>query len=127
MDTIFALATAPGKSGVAIIRLSGPRAWEAVRQLAGSLPAPRVAGLRKLTGAAGHLDEALVLVFEAGSSFTGEAVAELHLHGSTAVIASVLSELAISPVCGRQNRENSPGVRWKMGVSIFPRWRGWRT
>jgi len=97
MDTIFALATAPGKSGVAIIRLSGPRAWEAVRQLAGSLPAPRVAGLRKLTGAAGHLDEALVLVFEAGSSFTGEAVAELHLHGSTAVIASVLSELGNQP------------------------------
>ena len=48
MDTIFALATAPGKAGVAVVRVSGPAAWSAGRSLAGSLPEPRVAGLRRL-------------------------------------------------------------------------------
>ena len=55
----------------------------AVRALAGRLPAPRTAALRRLRDAAGEiLDEALVLIFPEGGSFTGEAVAELHLHGS---------------------------------------------
>lgn len=94
MDTIFALATAPGKAGVAIVRLSGPLAWQAVQDICGSLPKPRVAGLRTLRGTSGVLDEALVLVFDAGASFTGELVAELHLHGSTAVVQAVLQDLS---------------------------------
>ncbi|GAA6147097.1 tRNA uridine-5-carboxymethylaminomethyl(34) synthesis GTPase MnmE [Pseudooceanicola nitratireducens] len=93
MDTIFALATAPGKAGVAIVRLSGPSAWQAVAALCGSVPAPRVSGLRVLTGRDGVLDEALVLTFEEGASFTGEKVAEFQLHGSTAVVDAVLAEL----------------------------------
>ncbi|MGC0223688.1 tRNA uridine-5-carboxymethylaminomethyl(34) synthesis GTPase MnmE [Pseudooceanicola nitratireducens] len=93
MDTIFALATAPGKAGVAIVRLSGPSAWQAVATLCGSVPAPRVSGLRVLTGRDGVLDEALVLTFEEGASFTGEKVAEFQLHGSTAVVDAVLAEL----------------------------------
>ncbi|WP_276717691.1 tRNA uridine-5-carboxymethylaminomethyl(34) synthesis GTPase MnmE [Pseudooceanicola nitratireducens] len=93
MDTIFALATAPGKAGVAIVRLSGPSAWQAVEALCGSVPAPRVSGLRVLTGRDGVLDEALVLTFEEGASFTGEKVAEFQLHGSTAVVDAVLAEL----------------------------------
>lgn len=94
MDTIFAQATAPGKAGVAIVRLSGPRAWTAVEHLCGSVPEPRVAALRRLHGQSGLIDEALVLVFEAGASFTGERVAEFQVHGSTAVVAELLREVS---------------------------------
>ena len=68
MDTIFALASGRGKAGVAVVRLSGPLAHDAVAGLAGSLPEPRRASVRRLTGADGtHLDEALVLLFPEGS------------------------------------------------------------
>ena len=94
MDTIYALATALGKSGVAVIRLSGPLAFSAAKTLAGSLPEPRVAGLRSLRDADGVLlDQALVLTFAQGHSFTGEDVAELHLHGGPATIKAVLQTL----------------------------------
>jgi tRNA modification GTPase len=93
-DTIFALATARGKAGVAIVRVSGPGSWNAVECICGSLPEPRRAGLRLLRDRAGEvLDHGLVVLFEAGSSFTGEQTAELHLHGSLAVISAVLGEL----------------------------------
>lgn len=97
MDTIFAQATARGKAGVAVIRISGPRAWEAVEYLAGSLPKPRHAGLRRLRLADDMLDEAVVLCFETGASFTGELVAELQLHGAVATVAAVLAALAKLP------------------------------
>jgi tRNA modification GTPase len=98
MDTIFAPASGRGKAGVAVIRLSGPLAHTAAERLSGSLPEPRRASVRRLTGADGtHLDEALVLIFPEGASFTGEAVAELHLHGSPAVVTAVLRELSASP------------------------------
>lgn len=93
MDTIFALATARGKAGVAIVRLSGPRSLEAVQSLAGDVPAFRRASLRRLRQGEDLLDEAVVLTFDRGESFTGELSAEFHLHGSAAVIASVLSAL----------------------------------
>ncbi|MAM63439.1 tRNA uridine-5-carboxymethylaminomethyl(34) synthesis GTPase MnmE [Maritimibacter sp. UBA3975] len=97
MDTIFALASARGKAGVAVIRVSGPDAFSAGRSLAGQLPEPRRSGVRVLRGTNGDLDEALVLTFEAGHSFTGEDVVEFHLHGSTAVVSAVLSELERIP------------------------------
>lgn len=98
MDTIYALATAQGRAGVAVVRISGPQAHEACIHLCGDLPEPRRSALRVLTGADGvKLDEALVLVFPHGGSFTGEAVVELHLHGSTAVIAAVLREFSALP------------------------------
>lgn len=93
MDTIFALASARGKAGVAVVRLSGPDAHAAVGRLC-ALPAPRQAGLRRLIWKGEVLDEALVLIFEAGASFTGEVSAELQLHGSTAVVARVLRVLS---------------------------------
>ncbi len=94
MDTIFALASARGKAGVAVVRLSGPRSHEAVAALGGPLPEARKAALRRLCAPDGTaLDEALVIVFAEGHSFTGEASAELHLHGSTATIAAVLRAL----------------------------------
>ncbi|MCI2400066.1 tRNA uridine-5-carboxymethylaminomethyl(34) synthesis GTPase MnmE [Aliiroseovarius subalbicans] len=93
MDTIYALATAHGKAGVAVIRISGPAGFLAASDLT-RLPNPRVAGLRRLVAADGTLlDEALVLCFQAGASFTGEDVVEFQLHGSTAVVNAVLREL----------------------------------
>lgn len=97
MDTIFALASARGKAGVAIVRLSGAGAFAAGRALCGTLPVPRQAALRRVRGAAGVLDQALVLTFAKGHSFTGEEVVELHLHGSVAVVRAVLTELAAMP------------------------------
>ncbi len=94
LDTIYALASARGKAGVAVVRLSGALAHTAVAALCGALPDPRRAALRKLRWGGQDLDEALVVLFEAGASFTGEAVAELHVHGSTAVVQSVLRALA---------------------------------
>jgi tRNA modification GTPase len=98
MDTIFALATGEGKSGLAVVRISGTSAWSAVTALGVDLPAPRKAALRKiLDSEGGVLDEALVLLFEDGKSFTGERVAELHLHGSIAIVRAVLAELGKLP------------------------------
>jgi len=95
MDTIFAQATAKGKAGVAGIRISGPRAVFAAETLAGKLPEPRRAGLRVLRDGSGNvLDEALVLVFPKGQSFTGEDVVELQLHGSVAICAAVAAHLS---------------------------------
>jgi len=97
--TIYALSTAPGRAGVAVIRVSGPQAGEVLCQLAGGVPAPRAACLRQIrhpaTGA--PLDRSLVLWFPAPASFTGEDVAELHVHGGRAVIESVLAALSEVP------------------------------
>lgn len=94
MDTIFALASARGKAGVAVIRLSGPSAWAAVGALTDRLPPPRQAALRRLSCGGDYLDQGLVLLFEQGASFTGEATAELHVHGATATVTAVLRALA---------------------------------
>ncbi|MEL7465587.1 MAG: tRNA uridine-5-carboxymethylaminomethyl(34) synthesis GTPase MnmE [Pseudomonadota bacterium] len=93
-DTIFAVATAPGKAGVAIIRLSGNRARVAVESLAGSVGPARYMALRKLRRNDEVLDEALVVWFEKEASFTGEECAELHLHGGRAVVNGVIEALA---------------------------------
>ena len=93
MDTIFALASARGKAGVAVVRLSGPGAWGAIAQLCGQLPAPRRASVRRIVRDGEILDEGLVLLFEQGASFTGEPSAELHLHGASATVAAVLRVL----------------------------------
>ena len=97
MDTIYALASARGKAGVAVLRLSGPRSHEAVVAFAGACPEPRIASLRTLRWQGEVLDQALVVVFSEGRSFTGEASAEFHLHGSQAVIQSVLRALGEMP------------------------------
>lgn len=91
--TIIALASGAGRAGVAVIRLSGPASTAALEALSGAgPPPPRQATLRALTdprsGVA--LDDALVLWFPGPASFTGEDVAELHVHGGPAVIAAVI-------------------------------------
>lgn len=104
MDTIYAEATARGKAGVSVVRISGPLAFYAAESLAGSLPKTREAGVRVLRNAAGDvLDEALVLCFAQGASFTGEPVVELQLHGSVAVVRAVLA--ALSGIDGLRHAE----------------------
>lgn len=95
MHTIFALATARGKSGVAVIRISGPAAHRVALMLCGTLPEAGRFALRVLRDARGEmLDEALVLRFDAPRSFTGEDTVELQLHGSIAVIRAVEAAIA---------------------------------
>jgi tRNA modification GTPase len=95
MQTIFALATARGKSGVAVIRISGPDAHQVATCLAGDLPRPGQFALRTLRDASQLLlDEALVFDFDAPRSFTGEDTVELQLHGSIAVIRAVERAIA---------------------------------
>lgn len=95
MDTIFAQATAGGKAGIAVIRLSGPQAIEIAEKIAGPLPPARESALRSVVDLDSMvLDQALVLRFDQPHSFTGEDVVELHLHGSVAVVQAVLQLLA---------------------------------
>lgn len=96
MDTIFAQATAPGKAGISVIRLSGPLAHTAAVDLSAPAHLPaRGMSFRTLRDPSGQvLDEAIVLTFSEPESFTGENVAELHLHGSSAVVAAVLRVLS---------------------------------
>lgn len=94
MDTIYALSTAQGKAGVAVIRVSGPLAFTACKALSGDVPRHRHAALRTLRDHDGvHLDDALVLTFSYEASFTGEDVVEFQVHGSTAIISSILRAL----------------------------------
>lgn len=95
-DTIYALATAPGRAAVAVVRMSGPGSDAAIVALTKRpAPTPRMAVLRKLFDpfSGDPLDEAIVLRFPGPGSFTGEDVAELHLHGGMAVIAGVMDAL----------------------------------
>ncbi|MGN6269493.1 MAG: tRNA uridine-5-carboxymethylaminomethyl(34) synthesis GTPase MnmE [Sphingomonas sp.] len=96
METIFAVSSGAPPAAIAVVRVSGPAALEATAKLAGALPAPRRAGLRRLRNPADGttLDRALVLVFPGPDSATGEDVVELHLHGGRAVVAAVEAALA---------------------------------
>lgn len=104
MDTIFALATASGKAGVSIIRVSGPRAFAACTALCGAVPPVRRATVKRIVDSQGEfLDEALILAFEKGHSFTGEPVVEFQCHGSPAITSAVLR--ALSDVAGLRQAE----------------------
>lgn len=99
MDTVFALSSGRGRAGVAVLRVSGPQAGAALDAVAGGRPAPRRATLRTLRDprSGEPLDQALVLWFPGPASFTGEDVAELHVHGGHAVISAVTAALAALP------------------------------
>jgi tRNA modification GTPase len=88
-DTIFALATPPGRGAIAILRLSGPGTDEALAHLGAAGLKPRMASLRDLAHDGRVLDQALVLRFPTPNSYTGEDCAELHLHGGRAVVEAV--------------------------------------
>ncbi len=97
--TIYALSSGPGISGVAVIRVSGKNTAEVVKKITGSrLPTPRVATLKKFNKNGGKelIDEGVIIWFPAPNSYTGEDLAEFHVHGSRAVINAM--HLAISKV-----------------------------
>lgn len=97
-DTIFALATAPGRSGVAVLRLSGAEAGRIAQIIAGVLPEPRMASLRYFNDIQGaKIDRGLLLWFPAPQSFTGENIAEFHVHGGSAVTARMVEVLSSFP------------------------------
>jgi tRNA modification GTPase len=98
-DTIFALATAPGRGGIAVVRVSGPRAGEAVAALGAAPDRPRVARrARFVDPRTGEIiDQGLLLWFPAPASYTGEDVGELHIHGGRAVATALLEALGSLP------------------------------
>lgn len=98
VDTIFAMATASGRAGVAVLRLSGPLAGDIAQSLSGPLPKARVASKRTFYDVEGQaIDQGLLLWFPAPNSFTGESVAEFHLHGGRAVTEQMLRTLSGLP------------------------------
>ena len=94
MDTIFALASAPGKAGISIVRLSGPLAINVAEKLTKSKLKEKQPNLRVIYDSDNQfIDQALILIFSKPYSFTGENVVEFHLHGSSAVVSSVIKLL----------------------------------
>jgi len=95
LDTIFAEATPPGRGGVSVVRLSGPDSHAVLQTLVGAVPEARRAYLRAVRDGDDLIDRALVLWFPEGHSFTGEEVAEFHLHGAP-VISTRLAEALLA-------------------------------
>ena len=95
--TIYALSTGPGISGIAIIRISGPETSNIIKKLTGKvIPTPRIATLRKINNinTSELIDEGIILWFPGPESYTGEDLAEIHIHGGKAVVLAVQNEIA---------------------------------
>lgn len=92
-DTIFALATPPGRGAIAVLRLSGPAVEATLTGLGATGLTPRMAAVRDLKHDGEQIDQALVLRFVAPHSYTGEHSAELHLHGGRAVVEAASQAL----------------------------------
>jgi len=100
--TIFALSTGPGISGVAIIRISGKNSSKVIKLLTGDgPPKPRIATLRKINkiNTSELIDEGLILWFPGPESYTGEDMAEIHVHGSKAVVDALHSSISSIENC----------------------------
>jgi tRNA modification GTPase len=97
-QTIFALSSGRPPSALAVVRVSGPAAAEALMALAGRLPEPRLARRVMLRDGKGEpIDDAVVLWFPGPASATGEDVAEFHVHGGRAVLATLLGGISLTP------------------------------
>ena len=98
METIFAQASAVGRAGVSVLRISGPKAFDIANRITNYRPEPRQTSLRLIRGSDDLvIDQALVIGFQGPNSFTGEDVVELHLHGSIAVVRAVMAVLSNQP------------------------------
>lgn len=95
-ETIFALSTAPGRAGIAIVRASGPDSFNAMKALTGKELKPNMATFCKIFDPVSRetIDQAVALYFKAPHSYTGEDLAEYHVHGGRAVIESLLDALS---------------------------------
>ena len=94
--TIYALSSGPGISGVAIIRISGSESSKVIKSLTGKeIPVPRMATLRKINNinTSELIDEGIILWFPGPGSYTGEDMAEIHIHGGQAVVLAVQNEI----------------------------------
>ena len=95
--TIYALSSGPGTSGVAIIRISGPETSVVIKSLTGKeMPKPRMATLRKINNinSSELIDEGIILWFPGPESYTGEDMAEIHVHGGKAIILAIQREIS---------------------------------
>jgi len=95
--TIYALSTGPGVSGVAIVRISGPEASNVIESLTSKeIPSPRTATLRKINyiNTSELIDEGIIIWFPGPESYTGEDMAEIHVHGGKAVVLALQKEIA---------------------------------
>jgi len=95
--TIYALSTGPGVSGVAIVRISGPGASNVIESLTSKeIPSPRTATLRKINyiNTSELIDEGIIIWFPGPESYTGEDMAEIHVHGGKAVVLALQKEIA---------------------------------
>ena len=95
--TIYALSSGAGISGVAVIRISGEKTKDIIKQITGrELPKPRIASLNKIREIKTNelIDEGIIIWFPGPDSYTGEDMAELHVHGSSAVIKSILDNIS---------------------------------
>ncbi len=100
--TIFALSSGPGVSGVAVVRISGPDASNVIESLTGrEIPRPRMATLRKINNinTSELIDEGIIIWFPGPESYTGEDMAEIHIHGGKAVILALQNEIAKIKSC----------------------------
>ena len=105
VDTIAAIATAPGRGAVGVVRLSGPQALAIATQLCSVLPSPRTAAVRSIRDEQGAVcDRGLVLCFTAPNSYTGEDVVEIQAHGGPAVL-----DLILRSACAHGARIARPG------------------
>lgn len=112
-DTIFALSSAPGRAGVAVIRLTGSQAIETLKLITKApLPPARKMMVRSIWSSTQIVDEAMVVWFEAGASFTSEQMVELHTHGGRATVSCVLNLL--SQVSGLRSAEPGEFTRRAM-------------
>ena len=95
--TIYALSSGPGTSGIAVIRVSGKNTAEVIKKITGNkLPSPRIATFTKFNknGSKELIDEGVIIWFPAPNSYTGEDLAEFHVHGSRAVINAMHSSIS---------------------------------
>ena len=100
--TIYALSSGPGISGISVIRVSGPKTQVVIEKLTGdNLPVPRVATLRKFNKIEDNelIDEGILIWFPGPSSYTGEDMAEFHVHGSKAVVDAIHSSISSVEGC----------------------------
>ena len=94
--TIYALSSGPGISGIAVVRISGKKSKEIIKLISkGNLPKERVATLKKFINPKNGelIDEELIIFFKKPNSYTGEGMAEFHIHGSKTVVQEMLRVL----------------------------------
>ncbi len=106
--TIYALSSGPGISGIAVIRISGPETKIVIEEMTKKqIPPPRMASLRKLNKINTNelIDEAIVIWFPGPNSYTGEDMAEFHVHGSVAVVKALQNSISKIDGC----RLDDPG------------------